>query len=140
MTELKTRPGRKSVRRFLESVGHPVRKSDSIRLLAMMEEATGEKGVMWGDSIVGLGRYHYKNANGREADWMLTGFSPGKQNLVVYIMPGFSRNGDIPGALGKHRLGRSCLYMNKLDDVDFDELRVLITASVEEMRRNYDCG
>ena len=140
MTELKTRPGRKSVRRSLESVEHPVRKSDSIRLLAMTEEATGEKGTMWGDSIVGFGRNHYESANCREADWMLTGFSPRKQNLVVYIMPGHSRYGDILSALGKPRLGRSCLYLNKLDDIDFDKLRALITGSVEEMSRKYDCG
>jgi hypothetical protein len=139
MTELKTRPGKKSVRRFLDSVDHPVRKNDSFRVLEMMEEVTGEKATMWGDSIVGFGWYLYKNSSGRELEWMLTGFSPRKQNLVVYIMPGFSRYGDVLNALGKHKLGRSCLYLNKLDDVNFDKLKELVAGSVDEMRRKYDC-
>lgn len=139
MTELKTRPGKKSVRRFLEGVDRPVRKNDSFRVLEMMEEVTDEKATLWGDSIVGFGRYLYKDSGGRELEWMLTGFSPRKQNLVVYIMPGFSRYSDVLNALGKHRRGRSCLYLNKLDDVNFDKLKELVAGSVDEMRRKYDC-
>lgn len=139
MAELKTRPSRKSVRRYLEGIVHQGRRQDCFRLLEMMEAVTGEKARLWGDSIVGFGEYHYKYASGREGDWMLTGFSPRKQKLVVYIMPGFSQYTDILGSLGKHKLGRSCLYLNKLDDVDFGQLEVLVRDSVERMRKIYEC-
>lgn len=137
MSELKTRPSRKSVRRFLGNVEHAGKREDSFRLLAMMEDVTGEKGVLWGESIVGFGRYHYKYASGREGDWLLTGFSPRKQNLVVYIMPGFSRYEELLKDLGKYRLGRSCLYINKLDNIDFGTLKTLVADSVERMRTSY---
>ena len=92
---------------------------------------------MWGTSIVGFGSYHYRYASGREGDWPMVGFAPRKQNLVLYIMPGFDGYGALLNRLGKYRTGRSCLYVNKLDDVDLQVLEELVRAAVAEMgRRN----
>lgn len=92
---------------------------------------------MWGTSIVGYGQYHYRYASGREGDWALTAFSPRKQNLVVYIMPGFSSFGALMKKLGKHKTGKSCLYINRLDDIDVDVLEKLIADSVKLMRKRH---
>lgn len=89
---------------------------------------------MWGDSIVGFGHYHYKYASGREGDWMLTGFAPRKRNLTLYIMSGFEEYDDLMQKLGKHSTGKSCLYINKLEDIDLDVLRELVGRSVQHMR------
>ena len=88
---------------------------------------------MWGDSIVGFGSYHYKYKSGREGDWPMTGFSPRKRNLTLYIMPGFSEYDDLLTNLGKYKTGKSCLYINKIEDVDLDVLRELVQQSVEHM-------
>ena len=93
---------------------------------------------MWGSSIVGYGEYHYKYASGREGDWALVGFSPRKQNLSVYIMPGFSAYDSLMKKLGKYKTGKSCLYINKLEDVDESVLEKLIVESVKSMRERYD--
>ena len=93
---------------------------------------------MWGTSIVGFGSYHYRYASGREGDWPLVGFSPRKRNLVIYIMPGFSDYGALLGKLGKFRTGKSCLYVNKLDDVDLELLEELVRQSASEMKSR--CG
>ena len=98
-----------------------------------MKEITKKKAVMWGPSIVGFGSYHYKYESGREGDMPLTGFSPRKQSLTVYIMPGFDEYEDMLGRLGKHKVGKSCLYINKLADVDKSVLRELIEKSVEKL-------
>ena len=90
-----------------------------------------------GTSIVGFGSYQYRYASGREGDSLVVGFSPRKQNMVIYIMPGFTDYGEILGRLGKFRTGRSCLYVNKLDDVDLGLLEELVRESVAEMRRRY---
>ncbi len=90
---------------------------------------------MWGDSMVGFGSYHYKYASGREGDWFLTGFSPRKQSLTLYIMSGFADEEDLLARLGKHKTGKACLYVNSLDDVDLAALRELIERSVEQKRR-----
>ncbi|MCO5207271.1 MAG: DUF1801 domain-containing protein, partial [Anaerolineae bacterium] len=94
---------------------------------------TGEPGALWGTSIVGFGTYHYKYASGREGDWFVTGFSPRKQNMTLYIMPGFEQYNDLLSKLGKHKTGKSCLYINKLDDVDLDVLRELVAQSADYM-------
>ena len=88
---------------------------------------------MWGDSIIGIGTYHYKYASGREADWFLTGFSPRKQSLTLYIMSGFSEYDQLLGQLGKYKTGKSCLYINKLEDIDMVILRDLVEQSVGHM-------
>lgn len=93
---------------------------------------------MWGDSIIGFGRYHYVYDSGREGDWFLAGVSPRKRSLTVYIMAGFDRYDELMAKLGKHRTGKSCLYINKLEDVDTEVLRELVAASVGHMRERYD--
>jgi hypothetical protein len=124
MSEAKTRPTSKSVERFLAGVENDRRRDDSFRMLEIMREITGEEPKMWGPSIVGFGSYHYRYASGREGDWMLTGFSPRKSSLTVYIMAGFS---------GKFKTGKSCLYINKLDDVHLPTLKKLIRESVRHV-------
>ena len=102
-----------------------------------MHRVTGEEPVMWGPSIVGYGSYHYRYASGQEADWPVVGFSPRKQNLSIYIMTGFEASDALLSRLGKHKTGRSCLYVNKLADVDLEVLETLVRASVAEMKRMY---
>lgn len=133
MTELKTKPTNASVTAFLDAVPDETKRQDSFALLAMMQEITGFQARMWGDSIVGFGAYHYKYATGREADWPLVGFSPRKQNLTIYIMSGFEQFGDLLARLGKHSLGKGCLYIKKLDDVDRATLQELVRQSAEHM-------
>ncbi len=130
MSENKTRPTTVRVEDFLNAVEHPTRKRDGFELLKIMKEITKEKPVMWGPSIIGFGSYHYKTKSGREGDMPKTGFSPRKANLTVYIMPGFEEFHDLLGKLGKHNLGKSCLYINKLDDVDIDVLKQIIKRSL----------
>lgn len=137
MAELKTKQNDASVMDFLQSVENEQRRSDSLRLLRIMQEVTGEEPKMWGPSIVGFGSYHYRYESGREADWMLTGFSPRKQALTAYIMAGFDRYDELMAKLGTYTTGKSCLYLKKLDDVDESVLRELIDASCTHMKTKY---
>jgi len=98
-----------------------------------MQEVTGEEPVMWGTSIIGFGSYHYKYTSGQEAEWFLSGFSPRKQSLTLYIMSGFDEYEPLLAKLGKYKTGKSCLYINKLADVDQDILKDLISKSVDHM-------
>ncbi len=123
---------------FIASVEHPTRRADAETLLEMMRRVTGCQAKMWGPSIVGFGRYHYTYESGREGEYMLTGFSPRKANLVLYVMPGYEDKDEILGRLGKHRIGKSCLYVNKLADVDLDVLEEIVATGVEEMRDRYE--
>lgn len=135
--ELKTKVNDASVEGFLNQVENEKRRSDAFEVLYLMKEVTGEQPKMWGASIVGFGTYHYKYASGQEGDWPLTGFSPRKQSLTLYIMPGFSRYDDLMTKLGKYKTGKSCLYVNKLTDIDKDVLKTLIKESVELMKKKY---
>ena len=134
MAELKTKLTDASVEAFLNTFEDESKRKDAQTILQMMQDVTGEAPRMWGNSIVGFGSYRYKYASGKEGDWMLTGFSPRKQNLTLYIMSGFEINADIMSRLGKHTTGKGCLYIKKLKDVDQTVLRELITQSVEHMR------
>ena len=136
MAQLKTQPNDGDVGAFLASVEHPTRRQDSQVVLELMRRITGEEPKLWGPSIVGFGSYHYRYASGREGDWFLTGFSPRKQSLTLYIMAGFSRYDELLAQLGKHKTGKSCLYINKLADVDMEVLEALVRASVEHLRDN----
>jgi len=131
MSELKTQKNDSSVENLLNSVEPEKKRQDSYAILNMMKEVTGEEAVMWGASIVGFGSYHYKYASGRENDWFLVGFSPRKQNLTLYIMSGFDNYDALLSDLGKYKTGKSCLYINKLEDVDEGTLRELIKQSVD---------
>jgi hypothetical protein len=137
MTELKTKPTNKSAEVFLKKVEHPTKREDSFKILEMMKEITHEEPVMWGESIVGFGSYRYKYASGREGDWPIVGFSPRKQNLALYIMSGFERYNEILKKLGKFKTGKSCLYINKLEDVEIESLKELISESVKYMKEQY---
>lgn len=137
MAEMKTVPNDRSVLEFLEGVADERRRKDALDLLGLIREVTGLEPVMWGDSIVGFGSYHYKYESGREGDFLLTGFSPRKQNLTLYIMSGFDREAELMRALGKHKTGKSCLYLKRLDDVDREVLKELIRRSVEHTRRSH---
>lgn len=138
MAEMKTTQNNASVPAFLKSVENPKRREDAQTLKKLMDSITGWKAKMWGPSIVGYGQYHYKYESGREGNFFITGFSPRKQALTVYIMPGFSNYDDLMAKLGKHKTGRSCLYINKLDDVDFKVLETLIRKSIAYMKKKYD--
>lgn len=134
MSELKTKRNDGDVQAYLDSVENKRRREDALVLLDVMGEVTGEPAEMWGGSIVGFGSYHYVYDSGREGDWFLTGFAPRKGSMTLYIMPGFEHYDDLLARLGKHKIGRSCLYINKLADVDMDVLRDLVAASVAHMR------
>jgi len=137
MTELKTKPNDQNVDEFLKKVENPNKRDDCYEILKLMEEITQEEPIMWGDSIVGFGRYHYKYTSGREGDWLLTGFSPRKQNLTLYIMSGFEKYEALLKKLGKFKTGKSCLYINKLKEIDIAILKELITESVNYMKEQY---
>jgi hypothetical protein len=133
MAELKTQKNAANIEDFLNSVEHNIRREDGLAILELMREVTGEEGSMWGPSIVGFGDYSYTNTTQKEHKWFKTGFSPRKQNLTLYIMDGFDSYDEILSRLGKHKTGKSCLYINKLADVDLDVLRELIKASLRHM-------
>jgi hypothetical protein len=137
MAENKTRPTEADVLGFINSVDDERKRQDSLTVLALMREVTGEEPKMWGGSIVGFGSYHYKYASGREGDAPITGFSPRKQALTIYIMGGFEQYDDLLAKLGKHTTGSSCLYVKRLSDVDLDVLRELVTKSVDHMKQMY---
>ena len=120
--------------KFIDKVKSDVKRRDSHELIAMMQDVTGAPPKMWGSSIVGFGSYHYAYASGREGDICLTGFSPRSSALVVYLGPGID-NEKLMAKLGKHKAGKGCLYINKLDDVDRKVLRKLIEYSVATMRK-----
>lgn len=137
MTGLKTRANAGNVREFIDSIQKDTRRQDCLTLLQLFEQITQKKAVMWGEKIVGFDSYHYKYTRGREGDWLLTGFAPGKQQLSVYIMNGFADYQALLEDLGKHRTGKSCLTINKLADIDRDVLQQIIQRSVETMRARY---
>jgi len=137
MAELKTKLNDASVEDFLNKVENQKKREDSFKILELMKTLTGEEPKMWGTSIVGFGTYHYKYASGQEGDWMVTGFSPRKDALTVYLMPGFDVQEQILPNLGKFKTGKSCLYIKKLEDVNLDILSEMIVTSVDFMKKNY---
>jgi hypothetical protein len=133
--ELKTKMNNASVTRFLNSLSDEQKRNNCFEILKMMKQITKEEPKMWGSSIVGFGSYHYKGKSGREGDWMLTGFSPRKQNLTLYLMGGFDTHADLLKKLGKFTISVGCLYIKKLDDVDKKILKELVQASVKRMKQ-----
>ena len=131
MPEAKTKPTETSVDSFIEAVEHPVRRADAKVLRAMMERVSGEPAVMWGSSIVGFGRYHYRYDSGHEGDACRIGFSPRKAQLVLYV-GGFSGHEDRLRRLGKHKTGKGCLYIKTLSDVDLAALEEIVTTALQE--------
>ncbi len=133
MTENKTQPTTVSVSDFIATVEHPTRRADAETLDAMFRRVTGWRPRMWGPTIIGYGQYHYTYESGRTGDFLATGFSPRKANLVLYIMPGYADFGHIMDRLGKHKLGKSCLYINKLADVDMGVVEELVQAGLDDL-------
>jgi hypothetical protein len=137
MSELKTRPTGQRVAVFLNSVEPPQKREDCYKLVEIMERLTNSRATMWGASIVGFGTYTYVGTNKKPADWPITGFSPRKANITIYIMPGFEEYTALMARLGKHTTGKSCLYIKKLADIELSVLEDLITRSVALMRERY---
>jgi hypothetical protein len=133
MAEPKTRPTEASVSAVLGPVADPARRAECLAVAKMLEEVTGEQPTMWGPSIVGFGRYRYRGANGKDAEWPVIGFSPRKTDLTFYLMPGVARFGELTAKLGRYKSGKSCLYVRRLADVDVKVLRQLCAASVKAM-------
>ena len=131
MAELKTQKNKASVSAFLNSITDDQQRKDAKTIAKIMREATGKKATMWGDSIVGFGQYDYKYASGHGGSWPLIGFSPRKGNLSLYIMDGFKERAALLKKLGKHKTGRACLYIKRLEDIDLGVLKKLIAASVK---------
>jgi hypothetical protein len=130
MSTNKTKPTTRSVELFLDDLIPEQRKKDSWTLYRLMEKITGSQGVLWGTSIIGFGDYHYKYASGREGDWFLTGFSPRKNALILYLMCDISHESIDFSTLGKHKKGKGCLYIKRLDDVDLKALEDIIKTSI----------
>lgn len=132
--EPKTKPTAVDPRAFVAAVEDERKRKDAEWVMAMMEEVTGEPPVMWGPSIIGFGSYHYVYASGREGDWMMTGFSPRKTALTLYLMSGVERQKEHLAKLGKYKTGKSCLYVKRLSDVDTDVLREMVADSVQMVK------
>lgn len=138
MSTIKTTVNDSSVEDFIYNVDNETRRRDGFDLLEMYKKLTGEEPKMWGTSMIGFGQYHYKSERSRqEGDWPLAAFSPRKQNLTLYFMPGFETYKELLGRLGKHKTSVGCLYINKLADVDMKVLEQLIARSYLDMKKQY---
>jgi len=133
MTENKTQPNNRSVADFIAGIPDERLRGDCQAVLELMRRITGCEPRMWGDSIVGFGQYHYRYASGREGDWFLTGFSPRKQNLTLYLAQGFDQQLDLLQRLGRHKTGKACLYIGKLSDIDLPTLEALLADSARRL-------
>lgn len=135
MAALKTQKTDASVEAFLQTVKDEAKRKDCEAVLKMMKQASKEEPKMWGTSIVGFGTYHYKSERSRqEGDWFFMGFSPRKANLTLYLMPGVNYYKEHLEKLGKFKTGGSCLYINKLENVDIKVLKELVTAAYRKMK------
>jgi hypothetical protein len=139
MAKNKTVATENSVAEFIASIDDEQKRRDSEEMIALMRGVTGHEPRMWGSSLVGFGSYHYRYESGREGDFFLTGFSPRKTALTIYVMPGFTRYGKLMKTLGPHSTGKSCLYVKNLDAIDRAVLEEIVRNSVSHMREKYDC-
>ena len=135
--KMKTTKNKRSVSAFLNSIADPGQKRDAKAVLALMKEVTGKKPAMWGTSIVGFDVYRYRRRDGSEHEFFMTGFSPRKQNLTLYIMPGYKDYGPLMKKLGPHKLGKSCLYIKDIDDIHLPTLKKLVTKGYKDMKTKY---
>jgi hypothetical protein len=135
MAELKTKKTKRSVRAFIDGLPDPQRRKDCRTVMKLMREVTGERPAMWGTAIVGYGSYGYRYASGRVGEWFLTGFSPRKQALTLYVMSGFTEFEGLLARLGTFKTGKACLYVRRLEDIDLGVLRRLVERSVRHKRR-----
>lgn len=137
MSENKTKKTNESIEKYINSIKDENVKKDCYTIIKLMQAITKEEPKMWGSSIIGFGDYHYKYASGREGDFFLTGFSSRKQNLALYLMGGLENQKDKLKKLGKHKTGKSCLYIKSLEDIDKKVLKEMIVQSVNETRKLY---
>jgi len=137
MADLKTVPNNRSVTRFLDGIHDARQREDCYAILKLMAQVTKGEPRMWGPSIVGFGSYHYKYASGHEGDCFLTGFSPRKQNLTLYVMSGFEAHDALMKKLGRHKTGKSCLYIKRLDEIHMPTLTKLIQQSVKQLDKTH---
>lgn len=133
MAELKTKKTNQSVSQFIKAIDDSERRKDCEALAKLMKDIIGKEPKMWGESIVGCGDYHYKYKSGREGDWFPIGFSPRKQNLTLYLMGGFGQNPDLMKKLGKYTMGKGCLYVKRLADIDQTVLAKLLKESIARL-------
>lgn len=136
MADMKTIPTRASVDKFLKGITDDRKRADCYQILELLKKTTKAEPKMWGTSIVGFGKYHYVYESGREGDSFIIGFSPRKQNITLYIMGGFDQFEDLLQQLGKHSTGKSCLYINKLEDINRNILKKLINKSMKAAEKN----
>jgi len=137
MTENKTKQTKASVDKFIDAIKDESIQSDCYKIIKIMKSVTKEEPKMWGPSIIGFGSYHYKYESGREGDMCIAGFSPRKQNLTIYLMPGFETQQAHLKKLGKYKTGKVCLYVKSLNDIDVKVLKEMISQSVKEMKKLY---
>jgi hypothetical protein len=131
MAELKTKKNTGSVTAFLKTIQDKTMREDCETIAGIMRTLTKADPVMWGTAMVGFGHYHYKYESGREGDWFLCGFSPRKQALSLYLMGGLHQQKDLLAKLGKHKTGKSCLYIKRLADININVLKTLIRNSIK---------
>lgn len=137
MAENKTQPTGQSVESFINALEDQQKTADSYSLIELMKDVTGCEPKMWGPSIIGFDQYHYKYESGREGNFLKVGFSPRKRELSIYLMCSFDKNEELMKKLGKHRTGKSCLYVKKLKDIDMDVLKELVEESVKFVEEKY---
>lgn len=137
MTNLKTQPTIVSVSDFIAAIDHPGRRQDATAVVTLMSEASGHPATMWGPSIIGFGRYHYRYASGHEGDAPLVGFSPRKANLVFYMAAYEDARADFLTRLGKHKSGKGCVYVTRLSDIDTGVLIEMATWSIQTLTARY---
>ncbi|WLR42733.1 DUF1801 domain-containing protein [Bacillus carboniphilus] len=135
--ELKTKENDNNVTEFIDQIEKEKKREDAYQLLTIFEETTGLKAKMWGESIIGFGSYHYKYKTGHEGDAPLVGFSPRKSNFSLYFATGDPNREELLKKLGKHKAGKACVYINKLEDIDIDVLKEFIHQSLEFLRKTY---
>ena len=138
MAEIKTRPNQNNVSKFIKSVENEKRRDDAHILLDLFERVTKRKPVMWGDSIIGFGSYEYTNSKGTYS-WLMTGFSPRKQNSTIYVMQGFDNYTEDLKSIGKVKTAKSCLYITSLAKIDFEQLEKFMVKVVADMEEKYNC-
>jgi hypothetical protein len=137
MSELKTKPTDTTLQEVLERIEDPVRRRDCEEVVELMRRVTGKEPRIWGTGMIGFGQYHYKYASGTEGDWPLAGFASRKDSLTLYIMAGVERFPALLQKLGKHKVGKGCLYLKRLSDVDQGVLEQLVRSSVEHVKKQY---
>ena len=135
MAELKTKPNEQRVEEFLNAIPDERKRRDAFAIVEIMQKATKARPKMWGSSIVGFGDRHYQYESGREGDWFVVGFSPRKQNLTLYVLSGFDGEDELLEKLGKHKTGKSCLYINTLEDIHLPTLKELVKKSVQHTNK-----